>query len=851
MQRKDRHKTFFSLEITNSGSGLLSGIIVFLLLGYLFACARELRFLHPVGALFQFTPLYGLELLAASVGATYGLRQIAGRKKAVPANCKRGQRAAFSFLLCFFVAFFLECTFFQYNHYGSLFSDSSISTEDPEADWSTLRLAKISLNTSGTSSISFYFSLVDVFDGSMTEKEEKAEELSALGLKDPANSADEEYRRVLEETERITEEQGEKAAYPLPITYDTNMAVARFDRLNREISSVYIEPLFLGEGNVLTGEAVKSMQVMIVYGDEDSSFLQTRVYTIVDGMEYTRYIPLYTVGKASWLSVCLIGEGAAFVSIRLNGGIPLEPVLLRMLVVALLLYMAFFFPWKKAFAVRFDVGSRKQKLVFIMLLILLFGYCLTLALNCAGYAYEPYSAGQYNRYLVDSILAGRADLDIPTSERFAAIERKYDRSYWNFLYGIEYLGEDVHWDTVFYEGKWYTYFGVVPALLLFVPYTLITGNYLSYSAACLIQGYLALVFLLLIWRRYFIKYLSELPFVLYILTSLTLAMGSFVPFLLRRSSFYETVNLGGLMFCAAGLWLLIRYRDKAGKHPIAALGGACLCFALAVGCRPIMLFSSALVPLFLWPEVKTAWKDRKRALLTMILAIAVPYIVVALPLMWYNQIRFGSPFDFGSTYQITGLNIAVQNQVNPIGKLYRYVTGVVANLFNPPRFLLRFPYVDVQGIQNEATSTTRIAHYLGAVGLFSIPVSWLLLSWISSKELRREVPMIIRFVALSIVICVLTAALSTTYCIQPRYEIDYAWLILLSALASLLPFYRKGRKLLRSTVAADRIVALLCGATVVIFFFLSFRGTIALDKGNDSMPFYFYVKRAFSFFEGV
>ena len=202
MQRKDRHKTFFSWEITSSGSGLLSGIIIFLLLGYLFACARELRFLHPVAALFQFTPLYGLELLAASVGATYGLRQIAGRKKAVPVNCKGVRRAAFSFLFCFFVAFFLECTFFQYNHYGSLFSDGSITTEDPDTDWSTLQMAEMSLSISDSSAIHYYFSIVDVFDGSIAEKEEKAEELSARGFKGPANAADEEYRRSLEETDR-------------------------------------------------------------------------------------------------------------------------------------------------------------------------------------------------------------------------------------------------------------------------------------------------------------------------------------------------------------------------------------------------------------------------------------------------------------------------------------------------------------------------------------------------------------------------------------------------------------------------------------------------------------------------
>ena len=237
------------------------------------------------------------------------------------------------------------------------------------------------------------------------------------------------------------------------------------------------------------------------------------------------------------------------------------------------------------------------------MLLLLLGYCAFMAFTAVEFDYEPGSAGQYNHYLIDALMDGRVDLDLPTSEEYAALDRPYDRGQFE-LYGIDYLGDKVHWDTVFYNGKWYSYFGIVPAVLMFLPFTAITGQYLPYAVACLIMGYLAILFLLLIWRRFFKRNLSDAAYATYLLSSLALAMCSFVPFLQHRSVFYETVNLGGLMFCAAGMLLLLQYQDTQKKQWLAA---ACLCFALAVGCRPVLLFSSVIRFVFPARIRETTW----------------------------------------------------------------------------------------------------------------------------------------------------------------------------------------------------------------------------------------------------
>ena len=39
-------------------------------------------------------------------------------------------------------------------------------------------------------------------------------------------------------------------------------------------------------------------------------------------------------------------------------------------------------------------------------------------------------------------------------------------------------GEWYNWDHAYYKGKYYVYFGVVPAILFYLPYYVITGTHL-------------------------------------------------------------------------------------------------------------------------------------------------------------------------------------------------------------------------------------------------------------------------------------------------------------------------------------------------------------------------------------
>ena len=72
--------------------------------------------------------------------------------------------------------------------------------------------------------------------------------------------------------------------------------------------------------------------------------------------------------------------------------------------------------------------------------------------------------------------AGLARLPVP--EQLAATEHPYDVATRAQL--LANGASPLYWDYAYYDGHWYSYFGVLPAVLLFVPYRLLAGHNLRH-----------------------------------------------------------------------------------------------------------------------------------------------------------------------------------------------------------------------------------------------------------------------------------------------------------------------------------------------------------------------------------
>lgn len=296
----------------------------------------------------------------------------------------------------------------------------------------------------------------------------------------------------------------------------------------------------------------------------------------------------------------------------------------------------------------------------------------------------------YSQLLTDALLEGQVELDVQLSDKLLTLDNPYDyteREAKGLIWNEDYIT-----DSAYYQANYYVYFGVIPALLFFVPFKWATGMYLSTGfVTCLLFG-VYLIFLNMILIKSIKKILPDTPFGLYIPGMLLLDAGSVAFCFVSRAKIHEVVYGAGLAFSAVGLYLLISVFWSEKKNYIQIFFGG-LFLAMAVGCRPpAVLYSFLLLPYLTERVLKKEIKESTGGFI----ALAVPYILVAAGLMWYNYVRFGSVFDFGQNYQLTVTDMAKDSY-----KLETLPLVLWFGMFQPLSFIAQFPFVLSGGMEND------------------------------------------------------------------------------------------------------------------------------------------------------
>lgn len=241
---------------------------------------------------------------------------------------------------------------------------------------------------------------------------------------------------------------------------------------------------------------------------------------------------------------------------------------------------------------------------------------------------------EYYPLLTDAFLAGQTSLLVLPDPRLLALPNPWDPAA-NSRYRLH--------DASLYQGKYYLYFGPTPALVLFLPYKVLTGSYLPTRVAVAlfcIGGYAfsCVLFFMLARREKWVC-----PFWLRATAVLSLGTSSLVLFLLMRPSFYEVAIASAYCFLMGGFALLAySLGPQAPWLPGLLLSG--LCFGLAAGCRPTAALLAVLVAVLLF--------FRMRGYKWHVLAFASPIAVSGALLAWYNYARFQNPLEFGMRYSL-------------------------------------------------------------------------------------------------------------------------------------------------------------------------------------------------------
>ncbi|MDY4678449.1 hypothetical protein [Bifidobacterium tsurumiense] len=433
-----------------------------------------------------------------------------------------------------------------------------------------------------------------------------------------------------------------------------------------------------------------------------------------------------------------------------------------------------------------------------------------------GYTYD---FDQYG-HLADALIHGHTWLDLPVPQALAQADTPYDTAVRDQL--LAQGTTPIYWDYAFYEGHWYSYFGVLPAILLFIPYRLLSpllpslNTSLPSDAAVLFLMFGFLVFgSLLIIRIVHMAF----PHASLAFASIALALfaiGSNSYYLWFRTNFYSVPISASLLLSSLGLWLWLGvYRPRCerdqnlataesnlasqaagsgkargiwtvpGATPISLphLASGAFCIAANVGCRPAFALVALVgLPLFsdqLFALIQ-ALKNRSISVVHAfkpILAVTIPAVLITIPLAWYNMVRFGSPLNFGNAYQLTVTDMTAHHTdwASVIPTLGYY-------LLLPLRLTNRFP-----GIGISPTPLPQWGYAEPMVAGIVVLCPFL--------ALAAAIPLLRKYFANTLLWNMLTACLGIGTLILVvdsiqggigwRYIADFAWLLAIPAIGTL------------------------------------------------------------------
>ena len=422
---------------------------------------------------------------------------------------------------------------------------------------------------------------------------------------------------------------------------------------------------------------------------------------------------------------------------------------------------------------RVSYGQEKWFLVALVVV-------LVLGASAVAYArYSPSKASAVNEMqyieLAEAFAHGQTYVLTEPSPELQAMENPYDQEA-RVAQGIVRS-----WDHAYYKGHYYVYFGVLPCLVFFLPYYLLTGGgALPVAIAVgitMILYVLGLIKLLLsISKRWFPTFSRAL----FLVALLTLAEGSWLHYAAMFPRHYALPILMGMMLLVFGLALWIDATATPKIDKVRAVAGSVL-IALIIACRPQLILGGLFVFILLFFHAR---KHGGKEALAIIALCALPVLAVLAAQGCYNYIRFESPFDFGANYNITTNDMRFRGW-----EWDRLPLALVAYFLQPPNLGASAPFLRATDLDVSYWGTMITERMTG--GIFwltpTLAVVFLLLFKQFRKDVRKEH---IVWIIVAVVVALFIAMLDAEGAgILPRYFMDFGIFLSIAAVLVILSIW--------------------------------------------------------------
>lgn len=437
---------------------------------------------------------------------------------------------------------------------------------------------------------------------------------------------------------------------------------------------------------------------------------------------------------------------------------------------------------------------------FITAAAMVFTVCLTVTNVMKGWSTTHYSftsqeGNQISKELVDAFEHHQVNLLEEPSEDLLKLDDPY-----------EYVKRDAEvgsgnflWDHCFYNGKYYSYYGIGPVLALFLPYHLITGYYFPSGWATLMFSLIGILFLTKIYLAVIEKKFRDLPTNTVTAGLITLQLSSGIMFSAARPLFYELAIASGFMCVAIGAYLLMTSNILwDGKISYVRLGFASFFLGYAVLCRPTLAVYCIAALFFFAGGLKKALdglekRQKTRTFFKYAAVALVPLGIIALGQMTYNYLRFDNPLDFGIQYSLT-INDFTRAEFH-----WKYVLiNMYAYLFNMPHFTPRkFTYLassaerfGINGytfFDDAGKNLVSVGIIYRALPMFAYLFSGKALQRVEKK--KRVLPiLLIGVTCILMPLAIIFSSWESGYAV--RYNADFSWQMVIGALVVAFTLYK-------------------------------------------------------------
>ena len=575
-----------------------------------------------------------------------------------------------------------------------------------------------------------------------------------------------------------------------------------FSNLNTEVHNIWLNFDYRQPAQELTVKIQFTDDAHHTYFDSTEYTVGVPDVAVSTLSDQSEYINLNTAGLVDNLRIEVTGENVSYPiklsDIVLNAHHPFDFNTGRFLATAGILLLAFAFrPRSAIYRIHIVDEPRKSKAAIIATVVIevyLMSAFLFMGSNLVGVATQGYNSGSWDGHsivntfevggdnaqqyaeLAKAMAHGQLYLEEEPPQWLQDMADPYDKGARDEAQ--KETGEPYLFDVAYHDGHYYVYFGVVPVVLFYLPFYLLTGANFPTAIGVLIACVAFVLGCSALLDRFARYHFKRVSLGLYLLLQIPLVTCCGILYLLKFPTFYSLPIMLGLAFSVWGLYFWMRGRASAARStgPEKWYLAGSLCMALVVGCRPQLVVLSLLAfPLFWRPYIT------ERRLFTPrggrdFACLVAPYAVVAAGLMGYNYARFGSLTDFGANY-----NLTVNDMTKRGWNLGRLAPALFAYFLQPPCVTGVFPYVQPAPFDTTYMGQTIKEVTFGGI-LACLPVLWvlpfakrILALRMRQRSTRTIMGVIVVLLASGVIVALLDAQMAG---ILQRYFADFSFMFL-------------------------------------------------------------------------